>query len=249
MQTSRNHLPNYKRPLFILAAGTICFILAGYRDHAWTLHYAKHPLQPFTTIMAQSLFEGEWPGGSDVGVLVGIIAFFSWIRLKWQQKSPSKVRNNESHSQTLFTLRYIFLSGILAPFAAVHTFKWSVSRARPRTFLEDVLPYLPSDHDFSWLPGFMGLYGPRGYAWNSFPSGHSATCAVLLVFCYAIPMSPTRKALTFAAVFLFTAVMAIARSMAGMHWISDSVASFFIVWIVIDILGQWLTAKASQSDS
>lgn len=227
---------SWSRLAVIAITGLFSTALAGYRDTAWTLHFAKNPVQPFTNFMAQSVFEAEWPGGSDIGVIIPIIAFFYWLLLKKHsaEEQIQYIRNR---------LRYIFLCGISAPLIAVHTFKWSFSRARPKVYISEILPTLNDQADLSWLPGFMGIFGPRGYSWNSFPSGHSATCAVLISLCYLFRPRSAQRMVGFVVVLMFTGFMAVSRSMAGMHWISDSVASFFLVWCVVDFLSFKLLQK------
>jgi membrane-associated phospholipid phosphatase len=181
--------------------------------------------------MAQSIFESGKFGGSDFGIFLGIFAFIYWVSIKRRSGIKDELKK--------LKLKFIFLSVILAPLLSVHSFKWIVSRARPNAFASEVLKsdsLIPSD---VYLPGFMGLHGPRGYSWNSFPSGHVSTCAVFLVFCYLISNTNVVKnrmyqSFAFTSVALYTGLMGIARAMAGMHWISDSVASFFLVWAVVD---------------
>lgn len=216
----------------IMTVGTVCFCMIGLRDFEWTTRLLANKWPAFTDVMSRSLFEGELPGMSDFGVIIAIMAFVAWLRLRRSAVS------NECAQPTLVRLKFIFLSGVFAPLFTVQIFKWVISRARPNVFLSEVLPERPDLVGDIWLPGFMGLMGPRGYMWNSVPSGHASTCAVLLVFSYAYGKTVWQKSLIGTAVIAYTAAMAIARSMAGMHWISDSVASFFIVWAVIDIVYQ-----------
>jgi membrane-associated phospholipid phosphatase len=86
----------------------------------------------------------------------------------------------------------------------------------------------------------MGWDGPRGFSYNSFPSGHAASCAVLIALVYLFPKHRViERAVTTSTLIVLTTAMAIGRSMAGMHWLSDSIASFFIVWAVVDLVAHW----------
>ncbi len=230
------------RPLQIFLLGLLSILLVGFIDGEATYYFWKAPHLGYSEWMAQSLFETGKFGGSDFGIFLGIFALIYWMVLirKGFPKNHSKV----------LKLKFIFLSVILAPLFAVHSFKWIISRARPNAFASEVLKSsteIPAD---VYLPGFMGLHGPRGYSWNSFPSGHVSTCAAFLVLCYILSSSSNSRVrhsrfLVFIAVAIYSVAMAIARSMSGMHWLSDSVASFFLVWTVIDLL--WIRFRSNIS--
>ncbi|MCX6124154.1 MAG: phosphatase PAP2 family protein [Proteobacteria bacterium] len=223
--------------MIILALGAVCFLIAGYRDLAWTVHMFGHPWRDFANFMSRSMFEGELPGGSDLGVLIPIIAFLLWL----YRRRPGQINSQVA----LKCLKFTFLSGLLAPLVAVQLLKLIVSRARPKVYLTEVLPQQSLLGNSDFLPGFMGIDGPRGYSWNSFPSGHASSCAVLLVFVYIFGRTKLSRTLIFTTVFTFTGFMAAARSMDGMHWMSDSVASFFVVWTVVD----WLYTRIFSDKS
>jgi membrane-associated phospholipid phosphatase len=176
------------------------------------------------------MYEGALPGMSDIGVTLPILAFFMWLYYHRKQVTSPSIEVLKSK------LRFIFLCGLFAPFVTVQSLKWLVSRARPKIFISEVLPTLTETHEHLFLPGFMGFTGPRGYSWNSFPSGHASTCALLLVLAYVFGNNKMQKSGIFLLVFALTGFMAVGRSMAGMHWISDSVASFFVVWAIIDLI-------------
>jgi membrane-associated phospholipid phosphatase len=218
------------RPLYILGAGILLFVFAGIRDIAWTRHLYENPWRDFSNVMARSLFEGELPGASDIGVVIAIGVFGTWAWIKYSKKNLNQV--------TKQNLKFSLLSAVLTPLIIVQSLKWIiVSRARPKVYFSEILPTLPNPENLvQFFPGFMGLGGPRGYSWSSFPSGHSSTCALLLFLVYLLGRNKLEKSAIFLAVFLFTAAMAVARSMDGMHWFSDSIASFFIVWTFIDYI-------------
>lgn len=217
------------RPLLILGVGSIFFCLVGLKDSVWTYAFWRHPWPIYTDVMARSFYEGNLPGVSDIGVTVPILAFFVWLKL----------RRDPAHLQASNRLRFLFTCGLMGSLITVQSFKWIVSRARPKVFEKEVLSTLNIDPSSIWLPGFMGWDGPRGYSWNSFPSGHAGTCATLIALVYLIPSHRQRdRVLAILAVIALTLAMAIGRSMAGMHWLSDSVASFFMVWAVVDIVAQ-----------
>ena len=220
----------YGRAAVLLFVGAICFCLMGLKDSVWTYALWRHPWPEYTHIMARSVFEGELPGVSDIGVVLPIAAFFIWLK---RRRDPALARYANK-------LKFIFISTIMSSIIVVQTVKILISRARPKVFESEVLDKLNGDPSSIWLPGYMGWDGPRGYSYNSFPSGHAASCAVLIALVYLFPATRiVARSLTASAVILLTAAMAVARSMAGMHWLSDSIASFFIVWAVVDLVAQW----------
>ena len=227
--------------LAILFIGSIVFLVIGIKDFAWTYYLWRHPWPTFMQLMSRSLYEGDWPGASDIGTSLSIVAFLIWL----------KVRSDRKKEVLTQGLRFVFTTGAVGWLITIQMFKWLVSRARPRTFESEVLSSLYTGHVNIWLPGFMGWRGPRGYGWNSFPSGHVGTCAVLLSLVYLIPRQKRLVRYGAAsAVTVLTLAMAIARSMAGMHWLSDSVASFFMVWALIHYASERMRIKdglASQS--
>lgn len=220
----------YERPIGILILGTMCFCLVGMKDSVWTYAFWRHPWPEYTNFMSRSLFEGDWPGGSDLGVVIPILAFWYWLR----------IRGKSVRADLAKSLKFVFTCGIIGSGSAVQLIKLSVSRARPKVFESEVLAHLNVDPASIWLPGYMGWDGPRGYSWNSFPSGHAGSCAFFIALVYLIPRHrQIARSITASTVIVATMLMAIARSMAGMHWLSDSVASFFIVWAAVDLIAQY----------
>lgn len=221
---------HYARPLIILFTGSVLFCLMGLKDSVWTYAFWRHPWPEYTHVMSRSVFEGDLPGVSDIGVVLPIVVFFIWL----------KRRRHPSLAEYVNKLQFIFLSTIMSSVVVVQSAKLLISRARPKVFEKDVLDHLNVDPSSIWLPGYMGWDGPRGYSYNSFPSGHASSCAVLIALVYLLPTRRIfARALTTSTVITLTCAMAIARSMAGMHWLSDSIASFFMVWATVDLVAQW----------
>ncbi len=214
--------------ILILLIGAIAVYGAAQVEALFVYQLWQHPLPWFRDFMAHSIFEGEAFGGSDIGILFAIICFFAWIARRRGRMVFTTLSTSE--------LKFIWFASLLTSIVSVHSLKWIVSRARPKFILTP--DYLGADPmgfltQLRW-PGFMPLNGPRGLTYNSFPSGHTAACAILLTLSYVCwNQKPRYSVVFFWVVTLFSAAMAVARSMAGMHWISDSIASFFITWAVI----------------
>ena len=219
------------RPILILLSGIAAFCLAAPYELPLVLYLWQHPWPEFRDIMSQSFYEGGAPGASDIGVTIGIICFLTWI---YERKKPIAAK-----FISLGAKRFIWMSDLITSVFAVHSLKWIISRARPKIFFakNDLLNGGTEGLHGINLAGFMPFDGPRGYSFNSFPSGHTASCALLLSICYIVGANRPRLGYFFGIfVFIFCAMMAIARSMAGMHWLSDGIASFFITWAIVDYL-------------
>jgi len=162
----------------IFLVGLASVSIAGLIDFEWTSQLYQDPHAGFAAWMAQSVYEGGAIGGSDFGVTFAVAAFLRWVYLRR--------KDQQSQQPHLSWLKFIFISGIFAPLVAVHTFKWVVSRARPNLFFRELLDDAVVRGAHVYLPGFKGIFGPKGYSWNSFPSGHASTCAVFLVVVYIL---------------------------------------------------------------
>lgn len=99
---------------------------------------------------------------------------------------------------------------------------------------------------------FRPWYLPFGPGGSSFPSGHTANAAgvlMLLVLCDLFPNWQSRKKLVFAVCFGFVATMAFARIVIGRHFLSDTVAAFALMWLVFCAIKgspQYKTALLNQ---
>ena len=229
-------------PLLILAIGSSVFVYVGQIEAPIVADLWKSPWPAFRDFMANSVYEGDSVGGSDLGVTAAIVCFFLWLK---RRKSPAPnggLSNND--------LKFIWLSSFLTAIVTVHSLKWIIGRLRPHAFFDAMDRQLLSIESLQSLsmPGFLPLIGPRGIGLNSFPSGHTASCAILLTFSYVLWPKNRAAGLAFALVVLvFAGAMAAARSMAGMHWLSDSVASIFLTWSLIHYSWHRICKKESLS--
>ena len=214
----------------LLSIGTIAFILVGSIEAPFVVNLWQAPVPWFRDFMADSIYEGDFIGASDFGVTAAIICFLVWLR---RRKSPDQNRFFSKHD-----LRFIWLSSFLTAIVAVHGLKWVIARARPNRFFEMLGQDAINSENLASLslPGFLPLIGPRGMGLNSFPSGHTASCTILLAFSYVLwPKNKAASLITGALVLALSGAMGAARSMAGMHWLSDSVASVFLTWSIIHV--------------
>lgn len=213
-------------PLLLLSVGTTLFIYIGQIETPIVVSLWRTPWPGFRDFMADSIYEGGFVGASDFGVTAAIVCFVLWL---FARSNPNPKLNKQD-------LKFIWLSSFLTAIVAVHSLKWIVGRLRPHRFFDTVGHQLLDSENLQnlILPGFLPLIGPRGIGLNSFPSGHTASCAILLTFSYVLWPKNKAVSLIFGLLTIaFSTSMAVARSMAGMHWLSDSVASLFLTWSLI----------------
>jgi membrane-associated phospholipid phosphatase len=220
------------KSLGIFIGGLIAFCVANYVEAPMVYYLYDHPVVWFRDFMAQSVFEGGLIGGSDFGVIFAIVCFIDWLMRKRGKQIFTHFTDLE--------LRFIWSSSLITSIITVHSLKWIVSRARPKMiFTPDFISQPDSFgliHNMTWT-GFLPWDGPRGYSFNSLPSGHAASCAILLTVAYIFWGKRQKIGMTiFSLITIFSALMAVGRSMAGMHWLSDGIASYFICWFVIQIM-------------
>jgi membrane-associated phospholipid phosphatase len=254
-----NSCKKYLRPFLILTTGTIAVAVTGFFDFSAGIQLQQFERSGFARWMAQTVFEGQGIGGSDFGVLLTIVVAMILVARKWRihtAKNKTEFRQLTTPDKHTIdrNLKFSIQCGIIAPMVAVHFFKWTISRARPNLYFREIYLHSHSWHELTsqhWLPGFMSLGGPRGYSWNSFPSGHAATSAILLVISYVLwqsrhPIWRLCSLAWFITIMAYVFAMAIARSMAGMHWLSDGCGSFFLVWSIVDLLYIRIFLKTSR---
>lgn len=222
--------------IFSLGAG-LTFWSTHY-DYEWTMKLWREQWQPLTTWMAQSVFEGENPGFSDLGVIIPIVALFLWI-YAWINRGEFSIAYQRA-------LALVVCSSVVGPFLVAQSLKSLVTRARPRTFMGmEGLSHLDV-MSTGLFPGFVGLFEKIGHGWNSFPSGHTASVSALLALGYISFLKKSAKVVIICCVVALSFVMGVSRSMAGMHWISDSIASFFLMWIVVELLSGYFNRTLSS---
>lgn len=217
-------------PLMIFTLGATCFCWLATIEAPLVYTLYQNPWVNFEQFMARSIYEGGAFGGSDVGVTLGILAYLLWL--------ARRGANSQKFFFTQQELKFVWMSSLFSALIFIHSLKWIVSRVRPKLFFTETPDWTIKGLDLATLkwPGFLSFDAPRGIGWNSFPSGHAGSVAILL--CYAYIFRRKNRYLGIAIgllVFLYSSAMTVARSMGGMHWLTDGVASFFGVWVIIHI--------------
>jgi len=216
----------------VLAVLFACLVAAAIavspHDREWTTALREKNWTTCSAWMANSLFEGESPGGSDVPVFVLAFALFAYFR-GWGRKASG--RYLAWRPQAGFVIFSSFLLGVVF----VHSLKYIMARARPYLVLDHGWPYTDwwqlGPHDIT-----QGVYG------GSFPSGHAAAAFLLMPVAYALfAGAPTRLRraagmIVGAAALSYAVSMSIYRGMDGSHWISDGVLMILGGWILVHLL-------------
>ena len=245
----------------IFLLGTVAMILVTPVDFEWTKYLREHRIVSFKNWMADSVFEGEMVGGSDLPIFFIIVSAFVYI-LAW---TPS-ITNLTIRSKFSFLLNFLekrprlknimnlwrpLLGFVLASSICIgmfiHSMKWSIGRARPKYVIEKGMAY---SEWYEFGPYFVADGGFSG----SFPSGHTGTVIILMVLAYILFFNTKKMwlkvlGIIFALLTLSSAVlMLLARSMSFAHWISDSMMSIVSGWLIVHILYFWILKIPKQRE-
>ena len=245
----------------ILLLGTISMILVTLVDFEWTKYLYEHRIVSFKDWMADSVFEGEMIGGSDLPIFFIIVSAFVYI-IAW----TSSITNLTIRSKFSFLLNFLgkrprlkdimnlwrpLLGFVLASSICIgmfiHSLKWSIGRARPKYVIEKGMAYS------EWY-GFGPYFVADGPFRGSFPSGHTGTVILLMVLAYILFFNTKSLWLKFfgiisALLTLSSAMlMLLARSMSFAHWISDSVMSIVSGWLIVHLLYFWILKIPKQRE-
>jgi membrane-associated phospholipid phosphatase len=221
----------------ILCAGVIFLIGVTPYDYRWTLYFSTHKLQGFAEFMNRSIFNGDpRPGAGDFLYPLLFIAlllyFVSWQRRYDQPKDRSSFALFMAAARPVcgFILTSAFCSSLLF----THTVKQIVGRARPGTVFSGKAPFSVWYHTGP-------LFFTHGSYTGSFPSGHTATAAMSIIFAYALIACLPKEKRWISGFFLvfsvgFTILMGISRMMSASHWLTDVVFTLFSQWAIIHII-------------
>lgn len=197
-------------------------------DREWTEALREKTWTTGSAWMANSVFEGESPGGSDIPVLVLAFALFAYFRA-WGRRASK--RYLAWRPQLGFVIFGSFFLGVVF----VHSLKTIMARARPFLVFDHGWPYTRwwelGPHDIT-----QGAYA------GSFPSGHAAAAFLLMPVAYALfAGARTRRRrgaglVVGAAALAYAIAMSVYRGVDGSHWISDGVLMILAGWILVHML-------------
>ncbi|MDH4121129.1 MAG: phosphatase PAP2 family protein [Deltaproteobacteria bacterium] len=234
--------------LGLAAAGTLVALAAmAPWDRPWSDALRGREIPGGLAWFNHSLANGEPLGFSDVATLAFVGVWGLYLGTFWIPRLPS---SGALRAQTGMVVASGVVTAIL-----VQGLKLIVSRPRPNHLLSDVSPsfsyspwYLPGDLP----PWFHGQTG-------SFPSGHTATVAVLAAFWFLLAKSRRAPVWLLGLALLLLAGMVLlmgwGRLAAGEHWPTDIVGGAALGWAVPWALqragggrgaGAWNTHPAGQ---
>ena len=221
----------------ILLLGLAISVLVTPFDLLWTQYLAEHDMPLFSKFMKQSLFNREWPGASDLSIVIGLFVLSLYIYSQFKQ--------NLSQRLTLYKpiIGYLAFTALTSPLL-IHVVKIIINRPRPSLVFA-------ATKTADWTPHyfFHPWYAFSSHFWLvetfscSFPSGHTASAMYLLAISYALysmphDSMPHRKlnSIIFGvSVFIFACLMSVARAMTLHHWITDSIASIIIMFLFLHV--------------
>ncbi|MDR3630283.1 MAG: phosphatase PAP2 family protein [Desulfocapsaceae bacterium] len=222
--------------LAILCSGLIALLILTPRDYSLTVYFSTHPSNCFANFMNRSLFNGAvLPGAGDFVYPLLLIAFLLYIpSCLWKfNGTGSKFHTLLAAYRPLFgfTLTSAFSCALLF----THTVKQIVGRARPDSVFQKQMAFS------EWYQDGAHFFTGGAYT-GSFPSGHTATASISIIFAYVLLAGLGKggrhwlgRAGLICAL-AFTALMGIARMMSASHWLTDVVFTLFSQWALIHLV-------------
>jgi hypothetical protein len=179
----KNHPPIIWFSFVVICCTGIALLasLAPY-DYQWTLYFSTHKAARFADLMNRSIFErATLPGAGDLVFPLLLIALVLYI-LSWLWKYDHHLP--DSGFRTLLAsfrplLGFILMSAFSCALLFVHTTKQVVGRARPDSVFEGKMPFT------EWYQAGPHFFTHGSYS-GSFPSGHTATASIFIIFSYAL---------------------------------------------------------------
>ena len=223
--------------LAILCAGIAVLIVLTPYDYQWTYALSTHKIQGFAEFMNRSVFDrSRLPGAGDLvypPLIITLLLYIpSWL-WKFNHRSPWA----RFHS-ILVSFRPLLGFTLMSAFACallfVHTTKQIMGRARPNAVFEGKMSFS------QWYQSGPHFF-THGSFTGSFPSGHTATAAISIIFAYVLLASLAGRRrwigwIGLALSVLFTSAMGIARMMSASHWLTDVIFTLFSQWALIHII-------------
>jgi len=241
--------PQYQSLWAILCAGSVVLAVLTPYDYQWTLHLSTHKIHGFAEFMNRSVFDrARLPGAGDLVYPPILIAFLfyipSWL-WKFNHRLP-KARFHTFLASFRPLLGFTLMSAFSCALLFVHTTKQIMGRARPNWVFEGKMPF---SEWYQTGPHFF----THGSFTGSFPSGHTATASISIIFAYVLLASLEDRRrwigwIGLALSVLFTMAMGIARMMSASHWLSDVIFTLFSEWALIHIIFFWVLKIPEQRE-
>lgn len=198
-------------------------------DESITLKLGQIHSPAFVNFFSRTLFEGDQIGSDDIIIfgMLGILAAYvyscrnptSSFSVKWR---PS--------------LGFAVIGALVSAVYFVHGTKWVMGRARPSEVVSKNLDYS------NWFE-FGSHFISEGIYRGSFPSGHTVAAFLPILLAYILAGNRDHSFRTRllgyvigALAFIHAGMMAIARTIALSHWISDGVLGIIIAWGLIHLI-------------
>jgi membrane-associated phospholipid phosphatase len=233
----------------ICCTGIILLVCLTPYDYQWTLYFSSHKAERFADFMNRSIFEkAALPGAGDLvypPLLLALIFYsLAWLR-RYDRRLP-KSRFFTFLAAFRPLSGFILMSAFSCALLFVHTTKQIVGRARPGSVFSGDMPF--SDW-YQTGPHFF----TQGSFSGSFPSGHTATASIFIIFSYVLLATLQERkrwagGIVLALSLLFTAAMGIARMMSASHWLTDTLFTLFSEWALIHSIYFWVLNIPRQQE-
>ena len=198
-------------------------------DRHWTDALHAHRWPRLERWMNPSIFSGGAMSLNDLVIFYVIGALGVYLGGLGRSRAP-KLRALRPQCG------FIITSALVVGVYMVHALKWIVGRARPYEVFNGGWEFTPW---FSFGPHFV----TEGIYYGSFPSGHTAQAFIMMSLAYILanqPLADTNRRpagwIWGIIAMAFCLAMAAARCMSWNHWLSDTLGSIFLGWIVMHIL-------------
>ena len=235
--------------LAILCAGIAVLVVLTPYDYHWTIYLSTHKIHGFAEFMNRSVFDrSRLPGAGDLVypplIVVLLLYIPSWLR-KFNHLPP-RPRFHTFLISFRPLLGFTLMSAFACALLFVHTTKQIMGRARPNEVFEGKMPFS------QWYQSGPHFF-THGSFTGSFPSGHTATAAITIIYAYVLLASLAgrrrwigRTGLALSV--LFTITMGVARMMSASHWLTDVLFTLFSQWALIHIIFFWVLKIPEQRE-
>ena len=230
--------PERQSLLAILCAGIAVLAVLTPYDYQWTHLLSTHTIHGFAEFMNRSVFDrSRLPGAGDLvypPLIVAVLLYIpSWL-WKFNHRLPGGGRFPIFLVSFRPLLGFTLMSALACALLFVHTTKQIMGRARPNEVFEGKMPFS------EWYQSGPHFF-THGSFTGSFPSGHTATAAITIIFAYVLLASLADRrrwigGIGLALSVLFTAAMGGARMMSASHWLTDVIFTLFAEWALIHII-------------